>query len=88
MMKVQVGYTSIEAEIYLTQAITNSRIGINTQPLSKALSDAEVIALQDAAARVLVCDKIVEYAVSLVRASSEWRGIAHGAGVRASIDLI
>ncbi|MFT4747936.1 MAG: MoxR-like ATPase [Congregibacter sp.] len=88
MMKVQVGYPNIEAEIQLTQAITNSRTGINTQPLSKVLSGAEVIALQDAAARVLVDDKIIEYAVSLVRASREWLGIAHGAGVRASIALI
>ena len=88
MMKVQVGYPDSEAEIQLTKAITTNKITEQNKPISRILNRADVIALQETASQVLVDDKIVEYAVNLVRTSREWQGIAHGAGVRASIALI
>ncbi|MFT2089481.1 AAA family ATPase [Paraglaciecola sp. 2405UD69-4] len=86
MMKVQVEYPDLTAEIALTQGVTANNH--NVEAINSVLSAEDILSLQDIASNVLVDEKIVEYAVSLVRASREWQGVAHGAGVRASIALI
>ncbi|MEO9947415.1 MAG: MoxR family ATPase [Paraglaciecola sp.] len=86
MMKVQVEYPELSAEIALTQGITANSHSV--EAINSVISAEDVLSLQDLASKVLVDEKIVEYAVSLVRASREWQGVAHGAGVRASIALI
>lgn len=86
MMKVQVGYPELSDEIALTQGITTSNNSV--EAINSIISADDVLSLQDLASKVLVDEKVVEYAVSLVRMSREWQGVAHGAGVRASIALI
>jgi MoxR-like ATPase len=88
MMKVQVNYPSLTDEVSLTLANTTSISQSIKKPLDKVLDIQDIQYLRQAAAQVIVDEKIVEYAVSIVRASREWNGIAHGAGVRASIALI
>jgi MoxR-like ATPase len=88
MMKVQVNYPEVDAEVKLTVAVTQSGQNQFKRELPAVVSLEEILALKDTATKVLVDDRLVEYAVSIVRTSREWQGIVHGAGVRASIALI
>lgn len=88
MMKVLVDYPSLEEEINLTLLNTKDSVSSIKTSLQKVLTIEDVLHLKQVASQILVDSKIVEYAVNLVRATREWSGIAHGAGVRASIALI
>ena len=88
MMKVQVDYPDTDAEVQLTLAVTQSGQSQFNHSLPAVVSLEDVLALKEAATKVLVDERLVEYAVNIVRTSREWQGIVHGAGVRASIALI
>ena len=89
MMKVQLSYPNQEAELALlklnTQATSNES-QVNQLP---ALLDAEKIAdIKALCANILVDEQVAAYAVEIVRTTRTWQGILHGAGLRASINII
>ena len=47
-----------------------------------------MLTLQQLAARQRVDEKVIEYAVAIVRATREWPGLAIGAGSRGAIALV
>jgi MoxR-like ATPase len=88
MMKVLVDYPSDSDEVALTVLNTQKKSGMNVTTLEPVMSLTEVLSLREMARDILIDEQIVEYAVNLVRATREWQGIVHGAGVRGSIALV
>ncbi len=89
MMKVNIDYPSKAAEIALlklnTEQVSNER-NIETLP---SLLNAELIEqIKALASNVTVDEQIYNYAVEIVTKTRTWHGVLHGAGVRASINLV
>ena len=88
MLKVLVSYPSDEDEVILTKLNTQHQVGVINSQLDSVLSREEALQLRQLVSKVLIDDKLVEYAVGLVRSTREWDGIVYGAGIRASIALV
>ncbi|WJG10336.1 MoxR family ATPase [Aliiglaciecola sp. LCG003] len=88
MLKVLVSYPEPDDEIALTKLNTEKQTGIVSTHIEAVLSKQDAIELRELASKVLIDDKVIEYAVGLVRTTRVWDGIAHGAGIRASIALV
>lgn len=88
MMKVLVDYPTDESEIALTLLNTQQKAGFNIAAIQSVMTRSEVLEMRQLARDILIDEQIVAYAVSLVRATREWQGIVHGAGIRASIALV
>ncbi|WP_017446961.1 AAA family ATPase [Gayadomonas joobiniege] len=89
MMKVVITYPSLADEIRLS--LMNTGLQKNTsfsKKIDPVLTGEQVQTLKHWASQVIADDKIVEYAVAIVRATRQWNGFEFGAGVRASIALI
>ncbi|WP_024610170.1 MoxR family ATPase [Pseudoalteromonas sp. TB64] len=89
MMKVELDFPSYEAEIALlklnTQIISNES---SVDNLPAVLSGDEIIEIKQLCASILVDEKIINYVVDIVRSTRTWQGVIHGAGLRASINII
>ncbi|GAC12786.1 AAA family ATPase [Aliiglaciecola lipolytica] len=88
MLKVLVSYPEHQDEIKLTKLNTENQTGIVNASIQSVLSKQDVLELKALVSKVLIDDNVVDYAVGLVRATREWDGIVHGAGIRASIALV
>jgi len=90
LVKVLMDYPDYASEIKLTQEVSRATsddlLSINSnEPLINA---DDVLKLQKIASAITVDDKVMDYAVRLVRATRESTAIVKGAGPRASIALI
>jgi MoxR-like ATPase len=90
LFRIRIDYPSLDDERALTRAVTLNRTGaeLNLDQLPPVLSADQVVALQDAAATVLVEDRVLDYAVAVARATREAPGVVAGASPRASIGLV
>lgn len=90
LMKVVIDYPSIEDEMAVVAAVTAEAAaeGLDPEEVETICSPEDVIAAQEAVAEVKVVEEVVNYAVRLVRATREARGISLGAGTRAAIGLV
>ncbi len=88
MLKVLVSYPSDVDEVNLTKLNTQNQTGVVNSQLNSVLSKEDALQLRELVNNILIDDKLVEYAVGLVRSTREWDGIVHGAGIRASIALV
>ncbi len=90
LMKVRVGYPDEASEADLVDAVTRNRTGsgFHGDELTSVVSSEEIANMQSAVAHVVVDERVLAYAVAIVRATREFPGIAHGAGPRASIALV
>jgi MoxR-like ATPase len=85
MMRIELGYPSLDAERALLQG-RNPRLQI---PNLLALGDAETIAqLQARVTAVRASDAVTDYALRLIRASRELGGVHHGLSPRGGLALI
>ncbi|MEQ3696894.1 MAG: MoxR family ATPase [Pseudomonadales bacterium] len=85
MMRIELGYPSLEAERALLQG-RNPRLQI---PNLASLGDAETIAqLQAQVTAVKASDAVTDYALRLIRASRELGGVHHGLSPRGGLALI
>lgn len=89
MMKIELGFPSLAAEIELlklnTQVISNES---KIDQLPAVLNAADIAQIKQLCTEITVDEKIYDYAVELVRSSRTWQGVLHGAGLRASINII
>ena len=89
LLKVYIDYPSLENELKFTRLVTGD---INDEAMQKkvepCISAADVELIQAMAVRVTVDQKVLEYAVNIVRATREHVLIHQGAGPRASIGLV
>ncbi len=89
MMKVELGFPSVESELALlklnTQAISNEA---KVDDLEAVLNADQIAEIKELCAGILVDEQVAKYAVEIVRQSRTWQGVLHGAGLRASINII
>ena len=89
MMKVELGFPDFDAEISLLKLNTQLQSNeVNVEQLPAIIDADKVEQIKQLAANILVDEQIYNYAVDVVRASRQFHGVLHGAGLRASINLI
>ncbi|MGH8040177.1 MAG: AAA family ATPase [Stenotrophomonas sp.] len=90
LLKVIIDYPALEDEKRMVDAITTGRSAadFDLSQVPRVLNAAEVIALQQATASIIVDPEVVDYAVRIVAATRSFPGIALGAGPRGSIALV
>ena len=90
LLKVRIGYPGADDETHLVRRIVQNQVGekLNLDGLDPVLEPHDVLRIQEQAAQVAVDEQVLDYAVRLVRATREWRGIQMGAGPRGSIALV
>jgi len=90
LLKIEIGYPGPEDEVAVVLRTTTGQSGdqlplANVKPI---LNERIVLGLQQIAARQRVDDKVVDYAVRVVRATRDWPGLAVGSGSRGAIALV
>jgi MoxR-like ATPase len=90
LMKVFIDYPELDEEYEMVHRITDGAVGdkLDISAVRRLLTPQSLVALQARAARVLMDEQVVSYAVRIVRATREWRGVEMGAGPRGSIGLL
>ncbi|MDB6008524.1 MAG: MoxR family ATPase [Gammaproteobacteria bacterium] len=90
LLKIEIGYPGPEDEVAVVLRTTTGQSGdqlplANVKPI---LNERIVLGLQQIAARQRVDEKVVDYAVRIVRATRDWPGLAVGSGSRGAIALV
>ncbi|MCF8044748.1 MAG: MoxR family ATPase, partial [Desulfarculaceae bacterium] len=90
LLKIYMEYPKAEDEKSITRRITAGSVGdlLDVSAVRRVLGKADVVNLQKAAASLTTDERIIEYAVDIVRATREASGIEIGAGPRGSIALL
>jgi MoxR-like ATPase len=90
LLKVEIDYPSDQEEVAVVVRTTSGQPG-DQLPLSNVkpcLTEREVLNLQQIAAHQRVDERVVDYAVRIVRATRGWPGLALGSGSRGAIALV
>jgi MoxR-like ATPase len=90
LLKVEIDYPSAPEEVAVVVRTTSGQPG-DQLPLSNVqpcLTEREVLNLQQIAAHQRVDERVVDYAVRIVRATRGWPGLALGSGSRGAIALV
>ena len=90
LLKVFIEYPTPDEESLMVAAVTNKQTGdqLNLSKVNTVASPEDILALQTMAANVQADQQVIDYAVSVVRATRQWQGLSLGAGPRGSISLI
>ena len=89
MMKINLDYPLKDDEITLLKLNTEERSHeLNTNDLPQLMNADIIEQIKTLASKTTVDEQIYHYAVDIVTKTRNWHGIVHGAGVRASINLI
>jgi MoxR-like ATPase len=89
LLKIEIGYPTSEDEVAVVLRTTTGQPG-DQLPLADVkprLNERMVLSLQQIAARQRVDEKVIDYAVRIVRATRDWPGLAVGSGSRGAIAL-
>ena len=90
LLEIRIGYPSQEEETAVVQRVTAGRAG-NQLPLESVrpvLDDVQVLELQRLAGLVHADERVLDFAVRVVRATRSWPGLELGAGPRGSLALV
>ena len=90
LLKIEIGYPPEAEELAIVQRTTDERAGdqLPLAGVAEVVDGKTLRALQALAARVRVDDRILEYAVRIVRATRTAPGLAAGSGPRGAIALV
>jgi len=90
LLKILIDYPSAKDEAALTRSVTDRNTGADlaVDKVSMLINAKNIESLQTAAALVDVDERVLDYAVTIVRATRENQGFSTGAGPRGSIALI
>jgi MoxR-like ATPase len=90
LLKVRIDHPTEEEEISLVRKVTLGQVGdrLDVSGVATVTNAESVLALQAAAAKVLVDERISTYAVRIVRATRSWQGLRVGAGPRGGLALV
>ncbi|ALJ26900.1 ATPase [Stenotrophomonas acidaminiphila] len=90
LLKVLIDYPQLEDEKRMVAAITAGRSAsdFDLSQVPRVMSGADVVALQQAVAAIIVDPQVIDYALRIVAATRKWPGIALGAGPRGSLALV
>ncbi len=90
LLKIEIGYPGQEDEVAVVLRTTSGQSG-DQLPLADVkprLNERIVLGLQQIAARQRVDERVIDYAVRVVRATRDWPGLAVGSGSRGAIALV
>ena len=90
LFKVKIDYPSAEEEASLTRYVLDGKTGadLDVAGVATVLQPETLMALQQSTALVTTDDRVISYAVAIVRATREAPLLAAGAGPRGSIALV
>ncbi len=90
LLKVLIDYPDEKHENDIVSAATGNRVGdgLYVDDLKPVMSSAQIVAAQQATARITVDPVVLDYAVRITRHTREASGIRMGAGPRGTISII
>lgn len=90
LIQVMIDYPSLQEEIDMVEQISRASTAssFSITNIDTVLTPADIIALQTLTSSITVDQRVLEYAVNIVRATRESAGIEIGAGPRASLALV
>jgi len=90
LLKIRIGYPTHEEETAVVQLVTTGRAGheLPLETVQPTLDDVQVLELQRLAGQVHADERVIDYAVRVVRATRDWPGLEAGAGPRGSVALV
>ncbi|MBO9685596.1 AAA family ATPase [Roseateles chitosanitabidus] len=90
LLQIRIGYPTHEEEAAVVQLVTAGRAGhqLPLDAVQAVLDDVQVLELQRLAGLVHADERVIDYAVRVVRTTRHWPGIEFGAGPRASVALV
>ena len=90
LLKIRIEYPDAKNEAALTRSVTDRNTGADlaVDKVATLLSARHVESLQMATSHVDVDERVLDYAVAIVRATRDHHGFSSGAGPRGSIALI
>ncbi|HET7796156.1 MAG TPA: MoxR family ATPase [Rhizobacter sp.] len=90
LLKIDIGYPPHDEETAILKRTTDQLTGdqFPLDALTPVLDERAVLTLQRMAAFIRVDDKVLDYAVRIVRSTRSWPGLASGAGPRGAIALV
>ncbi len=90
LFKVLIAYPEDKEELQLVQHITDKKLGdkLDVSKVTSCVKAETISMLQQHAASLEIDEKVVQYAINIVRATRKWPGISIGAGPRGGIALI
>jgi MoxR-like ATPase len=90
LLKIDIGFPSHADETAIVRRTTEQQAG-NRFPLDAlkpCLDERQVLALQRMASMIRADERVVDYAVRIVRTTRDWPGLSSGAGPRGAIALV
>ena len=90
LLKIGIEYPEQDDEVSIVKQVCSGATGdrLDVSAIKQVLTPEDAVALQRKAAAVQIEDRVVAYAVRIVRASRSHSGIAVGAGPRGAIALV
>ncbi|MDI4632946.1 MoxR family ATPase [Pelomonas sp. V22] len=90
LLQIRIGYPTHDEETAVVQLVTNGRAGhaLPLETVQPVLDDVQVLELQRLAGLVHADERVIDYAVRVVRATRNWPGLEVGAGPRGSVALV
>ncbi len=90
LLRVAIDYPSASDEVELVRRVTGGRLGdrLDVSAVQPVATPEQVVAMQQLVARVVVDERIHDYAVRIVRATRSWQGLRVGVGPRGAIALV
>jgi MoxR-like ATPase len=90
LLKIYIQYPEQQEEVDLIKRVTTNHVGDDfvLDDVATVTTIQTIMKIQQFTCRIQVDERIVDYAVRLVRATRDWPGISTGAGPRGSLALI
>ena len=90
LLKIRIDYPSAGEEAAMIRQVTERSTGADLQveQVKTLVQPATIVGLQKYVAHVTIEDRVLDYAVAIVRATRDAPGLACGAGPRGSIALV
>ena len=90
LLKLHIEYPERVDEVRIVQQITGATVGdsLDTRAVQTVTDGPAIESIQRATAQVRVDERVVSYAVDIVRTTRAWPGVATGAGPRGGLALV
>ncbi len=90
LLKIKIDYPNHEDEVSIVKQVTSQSIGdkLDVSAVKQQLTPEQVVALQQAAAKLHIDEQIIQYTVRIASATRNRNGIDIGSGPRGSIALL
>ena len=90
LLKVHVEYPAQDEELRIVRSVTHANVGngLNVDAVKQVVTPEQALGLQERCAQIRVDERVLNYAVEIVRTTRTWTGVSVGAGPRGAIALI